>query len=68
MISAASRSRKSFNNGQPSGGIPLRTLSCHNVLFLRYFKKKIVTANDIKMELPVEFLKFTSAYVDTGEV
>lgn len=27
--------------------------------------KKIVTLNDIKMELPVEFLKFTSAYVDT---
>lgn len=66
MISAASRSRKSFN-GQPSGVIPLWNLSCHNVLFLRYFKK-IVTVNDTKMELPVEFLKFTSAYVDTGEV
>lgn len=29
-------------------------------------KKKIVTVDDVKMELPVEFLNFTSAYVDTG--
>lgn len=29
------------------------------------FKKKIVTVDDVKMELPVKFLKFTSAYVDT---
>lgn len=33
---------------------------------MRYFKKKIVTVDDVKMELPVEFLNFTSAYVDTG--
>lgn len=33
---------------------------------LRYLKKKIVTVDDVKMELPVEFLNFASAYVDTG--
>lgn len=25
-----------------------------------------MTVDDVKMELPVEFLNFTSAYVDTG--
>lgn len=36
-------------------------MSCFEV-----FKKKIVTVDDVKMELPVKFLNFASAYVDTG--
>lgn len=35
-------------------------------VFEVFKKKKIVTVDDVKMELPVEFLNFTSAYVDTG--
>lgn len=64
MTPDVSRSRKT-PNGQPVSIIPSWNLSCHNVLFLRYLKKKIVTVDDVKMELPVKFLKFTSAYVDT---
>lgn len=49
-------------NGQPAGVRPSRNLlypSCHDVLFLRYLKKKKNYGDSgwHKMELPVEFLE-----------